>query len=98
MAAFRNNDKKLNEVLEQLFKSYGWTEKMDGVRVTNSWEKVAGKIIANHTTKLYVNRGVLFVTVDTPALSHELYMERTELVKKLNNEIGKKVLKEIVIK
>ncbi len=93
-----NNDKKLSEVLEQLFKAYGWTEKMDGVRVTNSWGKVAGSIIANHTTKLYVNRGVLFVTVDSSALAHELYMDRTELVKKLNKEIGKKVINEIVIK
>lgn len=94
----RNNDKELKEVLENLFKAYGWTEKMDGVRIINSWEKVVGTIIAKHTTKLYVNRGVLFVNVDSAALSHELYMERTELVTKLNKEIGKKVISEIVIK
>lgn len=93
-----NNDKQLNEVLEQLFKAYGWTEKMDGVKVVNAWEKVVGSIVANHTTNLYVNRGVLFVTVDSGALAHELYMERSEIASKINKEIGKKVIKELVIK
>jgi len=93
-----NKNESLKNILEDLFKAYGWTEKMDGVRIVNSWEKVVGSIIANHTTKLYVNRGVLFVSVDSAALSHELFMERSELVDKLNKEIGKKVITEIVIK
>ncbi|NQU34637.1 MAG: DUF721 domain-containing protein [Bacteroidetes bacterium] len=92
----RNNDKELKEVLEQLFKAYGWTEKMDGIKIINSWDKVVGGIIANHTTNLYVKNKILYVKLDSSVLRNELYMERTNLANKLNDEIGKKVINEIV--
>lgn len=89
-------DSSLGDVLQKLFDAYGWTDKMDGVRITNSWEKVVGSIFAKHTTNLYVKNKKLFVYLDSSVLRNELYMERTEIVKKLNAEIGKKVITEIV--
>ena len=91
-----NNDSKLGNVLEDLFKAYGWTEKMDGVRIVNSWEKVVGGIFAKHTTNLYVKNKKLHVSLDSSVLRNELYMERSELVKKINTEIGKIVIDEVV--
>lgn len=94
----KKNSESLKDILEDLFKAYGWTEKMDGVRVINSWEKIAGPIVAKHTTNLHVNNGILYVNVDSAALCHELFMERTELANKINKELGKKVINEIIIK
>jgi predicted nucleic acid-binding Zn ribbon protein len=91
-----NYDSSLGDVLQKLFDAYGWTEKMDGVRITNSWEKVVGGIFAKHTTNMYVKNKKLFVFLDSSVLRNELYMERSEIVKKLNLEIGKKVITEIV--
>jgi hypothetical protein len=31
----KNKDKQLGEILDDLFRSCGWTEKMDGVKITN---------------------------------------------------------------
>lgn len=92
----RNNENSLKEVLQQLFDSYGWTEKMDGIRITNLWEKVVGGIIAKHTTNMYVKDGIFYVGVDSSVLRNELYMKRSSLVKELNDEMGKKVIKEII--
>jgi len=64
--------------------------------VGNSWEKVVGGIFAKHTTNLYVKNKKLFVFLDSSALRNELHMERTEIIKKLNSEIGKKVINEII--
>ncbi|MBC8321887.1 MAG: DUF721 domain-containing protein [Bacteroidetes bacterium] len=91
-----NNEHTLKDLLQQLFDAYGWTEKMDGIRIVNSWEKIVGGIIARHTTNLYVKNRNLYVTLDSSVLRNELYMERSKLVKKLNNETGKKVIDEIV--
>ncbi len=92
-----NNDHTLKEVLEDLFKAYGWTEKMDGVKVTNMWEKVAGKIIANHTTDMYVKNNKLYVKLDSSVLRNELFMDRSAMTKKINKELGKKVINEIIL-
>ncbi len=94
----KSNDKQLKEVMEELFKAYGWTDKMDGVRIINCWEKVVGPIVSKHTTNLYVNEKKLYVSVDSAALSHELYMERSDLVTKLNKEAGKRIIVDLIIK
>ena len=90
------NESSLKDVLQQLFDAYGWTEKMDGVRIINSWEKVVGKIFAKHTTNLNVKNKKLYVKLDSSVLRSDLYMERSQIVKKLNDEIGKKVIDEII--
>ena len=92
----RDNNKPLGDILQQLFKAYGWTDKMDGVRITNSWEKVVGSIFAKHTTNMFVKNRKLYVYIDSAPLRNQLYMERTEIADKLNFEIGKKVITEIV--
>ncbi len=93
-----NNDKTIKDVLEQLFKAFGWTEKMDGVRIINAWDKVVGSIIAKHTLNLFVKNKVLHVDVDSSALKNEIFMERSSIIKKLNNEIGKEVITDIILK
>ena len=92
----KNNDSSLKEVLQKLFDAYGWTEKMDGVQIVNSWETVVGGIFAKHTTNLYVKNKKLYVILDSSVLRNELYMERSSLVKKLNIEVGKEVIDEII--
>jgi predicted nucleic acid-binding Zn ribbon protein len=93
-----NNDRQLKDIMEELFRAFGWTEKMDGVKIVNCWDKVVGGIIAKHTTKIFVNSKKLYVSVDSAALSHELYMQRSELVKKLNKAAGKEIIKDLIIK
>lgn len=95
--AKRENDHILKEVMEDLFRAYGWTDKMDGVKVINSWEKVAGKIVANHTSDLYVKNNKLYVKLDSSVLRNELFMDRSLITKKINKELGKKIINEIIL-
>ena len=88
----------LKEVIEELLKVYHLDEKLDGVNLVNSWEKVVGKMISNHTESLKVVNRVLYVKVDSSALRHELHMERSKIAKKLNKKVGKNVINEIVFR
>ena len=88
----------LKEVIEELLKVYHLDEKLDGVNLVNSWEKVVGKMISNHTESLKVVNRVLYVKVDSSALRHELHMERSKIAKKLNKKVGKNVIDEIVFR
>ena len=88
----------LKEVIEELLKVYHLDEKLDGVNLVNSWEKVVGKMISNHTESIKVVNRVLYVKVDSSALRHELHMERSKIAKKLNKKVGKNVIDEIVFR
>jgi len=93
-----NHDHSLKEVIEELLKVYRLEDKLENVNLINSWEKVVGKMISNHTQNLQVNNRVLHVKVDSAALRHELHMERSKILKKLNKEAGKKVIDEIILR
>ena len=93
-----NNDHNLKELIEKLIKSYRWTDKLDAVDVSSTWEDVVGGIFAKHTTNLFVKNRVLYVKLDSSVLRNELHMARTKIKDRINKKLGKKVIDEIVLR
>ncbi len=94
----RNNLYSLKEAIEQLIQVYGYNDKLLETTLIDSWEDVVGGVYAAHTENLRVKAKTLYVKVDVPALRQELMMQRSELVKRLNDKAGKKVIEEIVFR
>jgi predicted nucleic acid-binding Zn ribbon protein len=94
----RDNQYSLKEAIEQLIRAYGFNDKLLETTLIDSWEEVVGGVYAAHTENLRVKAKTLYVKVDIPALRQELAMQRSELVKKLNNKVGKKVIDDIVFR
>ncbi len=94
----RDNQYSLKEAIEQLIRAYGFNDKLLETTLIDSWETVVGSVYAAHTERLSVKAKVLYAKIDAPALRQELAMQRSELVKKLNNKVGKKVIEEIVFR
>ena len=93
-----NEEAPLKKVIEELMKSYRWEEKLDTVRVRESWERVVGKIFAKHTTRLYLKDKVLYVSLDSSVLRNELHMARLKIVKMISEELGSEVIQEVVLR
>ncbi|MBZ0242920.1 MAG: DUF721 domain-containing protein [Bacteroidales bacterium] len=93
-----HNEEPLGDVIRQLLKVYGWESKLDEVKLINSWAKVMGKNIQQKTLDLHVERKVLFVHLDSDALKHELSFGKSLIVKNLNEEAGKEVIREVVFR
>lgn len=89
--------KPLAELIKQFYEMRRGSGYLDEVKVINSWKQVVGSFIASHTIDLYIRNGVLFVRVDSDALRVELNYSKTILVNNLNSQVGKEVLKEIVL-
>jgi predicted nucleic acid-binding Zn ribbon protein len=64
-------------------------------RLIESWDEVAGEIIAKYTTEKYIRNQDLCVHIENPALRSEISMMKTELIRKLNNAAGGQVIREI---
>ncbi len=92
------DDNTLKKVIEQLMKSYRWEDKLDAVRVRESWERVVGKIFAKHTTRLFMKDKVLYVSLDSSVLRNELHMARSKIVEAINKELGGSVIEDIVLR
>jgi len=92
------NDHNLKELIERLMKAYRWEDKLDAVRVKDSWDKVVGGIFTKHTTRLYVKNRVLYVSLDSSVLRNELHMARSKVVDAINKELGGKVIDDLVLR
>jgi predicted nucleic acid-binding Zn ribbon protein len=92
----KGNDYKLSEAIKEMINSYHLSEKLDETNIKENWEKLCGKVIAQHTTRIYINKKKLFVQVDSAALRNELTMAKSRLLSALNKEIGEGIIDDIV--
>ena len=80
-----------------MLKRYDLTKKFDEQTILASWERLMGKPVARHTTRLYIRDKVLFVQLDSPAIKQDLSYSKPHMMKILEAEFGPGVVGEIVL-
>jgi len=94
----RDNDYTLREVLEELLKAYRWEEKLDVVKLRETWEKIVGRIIARHTNHIDVRNRILYVKIDSSVIRSELLLARSKVVQAVNKEMGYSMIDELILR
>ncbi len=91
------NELALKDFLQLFFKrchiEYNPYEK----EIKTQWKKISGKLIEKYTKDLYINKDILYVRLSSQVAKHELSMVKGAMKNKINREIGKEVLKDIVL-
>jgi predicted nucleic acid-binding Zn ribbon protein len=92
----RTNDKSLKDAIEQMLKVYKLKRKFDETSLISWWPELMGKAVANRTKQLYIRDRKLFIRLESSVVKSELLMIRTQILDKLNERAGSKVLDELV--
>ena len=72
----------------------------DGLRVVQIeivWEEIMGKTIAKYTDKIQVINNKLFITTTVAPLKNELLYQKEQIIKRINEAMGEKVITDVVI-
>ncbi len=64
-------------------------------RVIKGWYEVLGEGVAEYTSNVYFNRGVLIVYLKSAVLRAELMMNKQALIKKLNEHAEMNIIRDI---
>lgn len=96
--ARKSNLIKLGDAINQLFKQEKLDVKISQFTVKNSWKDIVGDLVARSTSDIYFQDRIVFVTLNSAALKHELSFRKEELVKMINTFCGYKLIDEIVIR
>ena len=91
---FRQQVKSLSDILQQLMRQEGLETPLQQKRLIESWEKVTGTIVARYTGEKFIKN---HVKITNPALRQDLSMMRSQLVKRLNEEVGALVITEVKV-
>jgi predicted nucleic acid-binding Zn ribbon protein len=88
-------EKSIKDLLSTVFKSYNQGYKYEETSVINSWEQIVGTMIAKKTSKIFINKKVLYLTLSSPALKNELRYHKLVLIDKINDFAKQKVINDI---
>jgi len=94
----KHNEHSLKDAIQLLLETYKLDDRLAERRLISSWESVMGGMIAKHTTDIYIKHQQLFVTLDSAALRNELSLAKSKIVKMLNDEVGKSVINEVILR
>ncbi|GAB7256675.1 DUF721 domain-containing protein [uncultured Polaribacter sp.] len=94
----RENDSFSIEDLMQLFiKENNLTKGMQKIKIEESWTKMMGPGVANHTTSVKLQNKTLVVQLTSSVLREELSYGKDKIAKMLNEEIGEDVISKVVL-
>jgi predicted nucleic acid-binding Zn ribbon protein len=92
---FKREVLSISDVLSQFLRREGLETPLLQRRLIDSWGKVAGEITEKYTAEKFIRSQTLFVRIVNPALRSDLSMMKSELIRKLNEEVGSQIIWDI---
>lgn len=99
MARFRTDTPKpLKELVKEYLDDVPHRKRLKRGMILSLWDETVGESIAKQTQNLRFDNGKLIMNVKNPAWRQEIHMKRYSIAKKLNDKVGEKIIKEIVVR
>jgi predicted nucleic acid-binding Zn ribbon protein len=85
----------LKIAIDSMLRKFGVDNAIAQNKALNIWNEIVGDTVAKNTEPDRVEHGVIIVKVSSPTWRQELYFQKKEIIQKINNKIGKKVIGDI---
>ena len=93
-----NNTNNIGDIIRKLMKNPKLADRLDELDALEVWKELIGKQLQNYIAEARMIKGRLLIKVKSAPLRNELSYKKTDLIKQINEKLGKKVVKEIVLK
>ncbi|TMD21161.1 MAG: DUF721 domain-containing protein [Chloroflexi bacterium] len=87
--------RSVGEALPRALKSLGISRRTREAQALWLWPQLMGPELSREARALMLRGGTLWVTASSTPLAHQLYLERSGLIDRLNEMIGAPVVREI---
>lgn len=71
---------------------------LNNIKVQNLWREVMGNNVNSYTNEIVLKKNTLYVNLSSSVLRQELSFGKQKIVELLNKELGKTVIKKIVLR
>ena len=85
----------IGSALKKLIKEKGLNEGLVQQKAIDVWEEAVGKAISQNTETVAVEKGVLTIKSRNATWRQELQLQKTNIIRKLNKELNKNIIKDI---
>jgi hypothetical protein len=71
---------------------------LNNIKVQNLWREVMGNNVNSYTNEIVLKKNTLYVNLNSSVLRQELSFGKQKIIDLLNKELGKTVIKKIVLR
>ncbi len=98
MAKRLNDHNSLGDVLKEFIQTNNLQKGMDKIDVRDAWASLMGNGVNNYTRNIMLKNEVLYVELTSAVLREELSYGKEKIVKMINEELGREVVKDVILR
>jgi predicted nucleic acid-binding Zn ribbon protein len=87
----------LGDALKQFLNKSRIKSSVQAMQIEEAWEQIMGKTIARYTEKIQIHGNTLYITTHMAPLKQELLFQKENIIKRVNESLGERTIKEVVI-
>lgn len=98
MAKRTSNEEGIANVLQTVIEANNWQSGMDKVNVAEAWKNLMGNGVNAYTKDVILKGGTLYVALTSSVLRDELSYGKDKIMKLLNDDLGRAVVTNVVLR
>ncbi|QLC67866.1 DUF721 domain-containing protein [Flavobacterium sp. LPB0248] len=98
MAKRLNSETTIGAVLQQIIQVNKLQPGMDEIDVREAWRQLMGNGVNTYTRNVVLKGSTLYVELGSSVLREELAHGKYKIVKMINEELGREVVKDVVLR
>jgi hypothetical protein len=87
----------LNDALKGFINNSKLRNGIRALQIEEVWENLMGVTIAKYTNKIEIINQTLFIHTNVGPLKNELMFQKTQIIERINDAFGEKVIMQVVI-
>ena len=93
-----NNESSIGDVLKEIIQINKLQPGMDQVSVKEAWTALMGNGVNNYTKNVVLKGSTLYVELTSAVLRTELSFSKDKIIKLLNDELRRDIVKDVVLR
>ena len=98
MARRISNEGSIADVLKQFIEVNKLQVGMDKIDVEDAWKSLMGNGVNSYTKEVVLKGSTLYVALTSAVLREELSYGKQKIIKMINDELGKEVVKDVIFR
>ena len=87
----------MGEALKQFLDQSRLKGSLQALQIEDVCEQIMGKTIARYTDKISIHGNRLYISSSVAPLKQELLYQKEKIIQRVNEALGERVIKEVVI-
>lgn len=93
-----NDDYSISDLMKIFIKENKLEKGLDELRIKDIWIQTLGSHMTNYTKDIKLIKQTLYVELTSSVLRQELLLGKEKIIKSINEQVGKELIKDLVMR